>query len=382
MNEFKMEKKVMYIYDSVLRKECDRLPTILGRASVVTDLINSYKLVQSDNVTVVPSIFATYDELRLFHSTAYIDFIKKRSNCDDTFEDEEELEFGLSYDCPLLPQLYTLVQALAGSSITAANLLAESKCDIAINWFGGWHHAQRDEAEGFCYVNDIVIAIQILTRSFAKILYIDLDVHHGNGVQNAFELSQKILTLSFHKFSPGFYPGSGNVDEVGSQRGRYFSVNVPLREGCSNRTYIRCFKEIFSRVFQSFNPSALVVQCGADCINGDPVGQINVTPKAMGECIKDILKCNVPTLFLGGGGYDAANTARYWTYLTSLIINKPIDNDIPDSSEYFMKYGPSYELHIDAGCQKDFNTDEYLSNIISTVLSYCKVIAKDELPSK
>uniref|UniRef100_A0A1Y1M2X5 Histone deacetylase n=2 Tax=Photinus pyralis TaxID=7054 RepID=A0A1Y1M2X5_PHOPY len=372
-----MEKKVIYIYDSTLRDECDRLPTVPGRASIVTDLVNSYELLKFGNVTVVPSIPATYDELRLFHSSAYLDFMKAYKEDDVGFEDGEEDEFGLSYDCPLLPRLYTLVQALAGGSITAANLLAERKCDFAINWFGGWHHAQRDEAEGFCYVNDIVIAIQTLTRSFTKILYVDLDVHHGNGVQNAFELSPKILTLSFHKYSPGFYPGGGNVDEVGSRRGKYFSLNVPLRDGCSGKTYLRCFKEIFPRVFQAFKPSALVVQCGADCINGDPVGQINITTKDMGECIKDVLNCNVPTLFLGGGGYNPANTARYWTYLTSLITNQPIDNDIPDCSEYFTKYGPTYELHIDEGCQRDFNTDEYINNIISTVTNYCKLIESE-----
>ncbi|KAK4886153.1 hypothetical protein RN001_002424 [Aquatica leii] len=367
-----MNRNVIYIYDNILCKEIDKLPFVLGRASVVTDLVLSYNLL-SCNVQVIACTPATHDELKEFHSSAYLDFIKEHN--DDKYCDEDEVEFGLNYDCPFLPSLYDLIQLIAGSTVTAVKLLCNAKCDIAINWFGGWHHAQRDEAEGFCYVNDVVIGIQLLTKSFPRVLYVDLDVHHGNGVQNAFEFSKKVLTLSFHKHSPGFYPGSGNLKEVGCYNGKYYSLNVPLLEGCNNETYLKCFTKIFPRVFEAYKPSALVVQCGGDCINEDPVGQINLTPKAMGDCVTAILKCKLPTLFLGGGGYNIPNTARYWTYLTSLILDKPLGDEIPDCSEYFTKYGPSYELHIDEGKQKDYNTCEYIDNVISTVLNYCNLIS-------
>lgn len=198
--------------------ECNRLPTMLNRvgiiltynikiiifnffqASMVQDLINSYELLSTEKFIVVQSLDATEDELKLFHSSGYINFLKKVNDLDDFDEfEEEQLEYGLGYDCPILERNLELVKTLAGGSATAAKLLAKNKCKIAINWFGGWHHAQRyqrkgiilkqkqylllnfrDTAEGFCYVNDIVIAIHILTRTFDKILYLDLDIHHGN----------------------------------------------------------------------------------------------------------------------------------------------------------------------------------------------------------
>ncbi|KAF5302302.1 hypothetical protein FQA39_LY10341 [Lamprigera yunnana] len=361
-----MKNGVVYIHDEHLCKEIDKLPFVEGRASVVYDLINSYGLLES-NVTVIGCTPANYDELKEFHATAYLDCIKNN-------DVNGSSEFGLSYDCPLLPNLYDLIRLIAGSTVSAVKLLREHKFSVAINWYGGWHHAQRDEAEGFCYVNDVVIGIQLLTEVFPKVLYVDLDVHHGNGVQNAFAYSSKVLTLSFHKYSRGFYPGSGDLNDIGCGKGKYYTLNVPFLEGCNDKSYLKYFCGIFLRVFEAYKPSVLVVQCGGDVINGDPIGEINVTPKVMGICISEILKCNLPTLFLGGGGYNIANTSRYWTYLTSLILKKSIDDDIPDSSEYFTEYKPTYELHIDEGTQKDYNDNTYIDSTILTISHYCNLI--------
>ncbi|XP_018333043.1 histone deacetylase 8 [Agrilus planipennis] len=368
-------KKVGYIFDEHLLLTCNRLPVIRERASVVQDLIDSYELLFCENITAYSSVKATEEELKEFHSSAYIEFLKNSNDKEDLELLEEEAgEFGLTYDCHLLEKNYEFVQVIAGGSLTAANLLIKECCDIAINWFGGWHHSQRDAAEGFCYVNDVVLAIQRLYKKYNRILYIDLDVHHGNGVQNAFEFSKKILTLSFHKWAPGFYPGSGNVEDSGSGRGKYYSVNVPICEGTNDVTYYRLFNEIFPRILQRFQPLAVVVQCGADVINGDPIGQCNLTPKGMERCIKDVLKCDLPTLFLGGGGYNFENTARYWCYLTSVIVNVPLENDIPSVSEYFTNYGPSYEIDISPGNRKDHNTEEHINNVLSIILENINAI--------
>lgn len=168
------------------------------QATFVQDLINSYKLLLDDKFLVVQSENATEDDLKSFHSSAYVDFLKKMNekNIDQIDEEYELSEFGLSYDCPLLEKNYELIKCLAGSSLSAAKLLCANKCQVVINWFGGWHHAQRfhqslfiiislyvsyfrDSAEGFCYVNDIVIAIQKLSHTFQKVLYVDIDIHHG-----------------------------------------------------------------------------------------------------------------------------------------------------------------------------------------------------------
>ncbi|XP_060532176.1 histone deacetylase 8-like [Cylas formicarius] len=373
-----LKNKVVYIHSEELISHCNKLPQLPNRASIVQDLINSYELLTHDNLVVVQCEKATEEQLKSFHSTDYIDFLKSL-NCDDVelFEIvEKHEEYGLGYDCPLVENIYDFVQTVAGSSVAAARLLAAKKCEIVINWFGGWHHAQRASAEGFCYVNDIVIAIQILSKAFDRILYLDLDIHHGNGVENAFQCSKKILTLSFHKCSPGFYPGTGSLNEVGLGKGKYYSINVPLKEGVSDETYLAAFNAIFPIVLDSFKPSLIVVQCGADGLNGDPIGQCNLTIKSLGRCVDTVLKSQLPALFLGGGGYNFANTARLWTYLTALIIGKDIDPDVPDRSEYFSIYGPTFELQIEKGQRRDCNDEKYLSNVVGAIGDYCGFISK------
>ena len=100
------------------------------------------------------------------------------------------------YDCPVIPELFAFASLVAGASIRAAECLAGGACDVAVNWFGGWHHAQRDAAAGFCYVNDAVLAVHALTPAFPRVLYVDLDVHHGDGVENAFLFTDKVSRIS------------------------------------------------------------------------------------------------------------------------------------------------------------------------------------------
>ncbi|KAK9710654.1 Histone deacetylase domain [Popillia japonica] len=373
-------REIIYIYDEDLEAECNRLPSMLNRASIVQDLINSYGILKSEKVLVVRSIKAREHDLNRFHSSSYIDILKKTNTMDDTEEFEKELaQYGLNYDCPILERNYDFVCRIAGGTLTAAMLLCRKISRIAINWCGGWHHAQSDEAEGFCYVNDIVLGIQKLQHAFGKILYVDLDVHHGNGVQKAFELSKNVLTLSFHKHEIGFYPGTGLLDDVGKSSGSYYCINVPFLSGICDKNYTHLFNNIFERVYSSFEPSAIVLQCGADILFGDHVGQCNVTINALVKCVKKVIDCNIPCLVLGGGGYNFANTARYWTCITSTIIDTELDDDIPDCSEYFTLYAPTYELQIYPGNQKDYNTEEYIANVIDTIRKYCDFITTNKV---
>ena len=133
-----------------------------------------------------------------------------------------ELNILQGYDCPVLDRMDELATTLAAGSLTASDLLMERRVRVAINWSGGWHHAKRDTAAGFCYVNDVVLAIHRLQRVFTKVMYVDLDVHHGDGVEDAFSSTDKVLTFSIHKMEPGFFPGTGALGDVGYGRGRYF----------------------------------------------------------------------------------------------------------------------------------------------------------------
>lgn len=162
--------------------------------------------------------------------------------------------------------------------IEGAARLNRGLCDIAINWAGGLHHAKKSEASGFCYVNDIVLGILELLRYYARVLYIDIDVHHGDGVEEAFYTTDRVMTVSFHKYGE-FFPGTGELKDVGVQKGKYYSVNVPLRDGIDDESYRTTFEPVIEKVMEWYRPAAVVLQCGGDSLSGDKLGCFNLSMK-------------------------------------------------------------------------------------------------------
>lgn len=127
---------------------------------------------------------------------------------------------GLKFpDCPVFENMFEYCRNFTGGTIAAATQLNKQKTDIAINWSGGWHHAKKEKASGFCYVNDIVLGIIELLKYHMRVLYIDIDIHHGNGVEEAFYTTDRVMTVSFHMFGD-FFPGSGKLEDIGAKRVR------------------------------------------------------------------------------------------------------------------------------------------------------------------
>ena len=184
------------------------------RPHLTASLIRSYDLVGEGSglAREIPSVPANLEDLLVFHTKDYLDFLAK-ADVDDGGDSEEEEEHGLGYDCPVLPDMLSWVKLVCGASLTAADHLMKG-ARVSINWNGGWHHAHRDHAGGFCYGNDVVLAIHRLQKGFKRVLYIDLDVHHGDGVEDAFSCTPRVATLSLHLHEPGFFPGSGAATEV------------------------------------------------------------------------------------------------------------------------------------------------------------------------
>jgi histone deacetylase 1/2 len=129
--------------------------------------------------------------------------------------------------------------------VAGAIKLNNGDCDAAVNWAGGLHHAKRGEASGFCYVNDIVLAILELLKYHHRVLYIDIDVHHGDGVEEAFYTTDRVMTVSFHKFGE-FFPGTGDLRDVGHSKGKYYAINVPLKDGIDDDSYQSIFEPVSS----------------------------------------------------------------------------------------------------------------------------------------
>ncbi|KAM9269834.1 histone deacetylase 8 [Cariama cristata] len=224
----------VYVYSPEYVTLCDSLCKVPKRASMVHSLIEAYSLL--DQMKIVKPKVASMEELASFHTDAYLQHLQKVSEEGDD-DHPESVEYGLGYDCPATEGIFEYAAAVGGATITAAQCLLDGKCKVAINWPGGWHHAKKDEASGFCYLNDAVLGILRLRQKFDRVLYIDLDLHHGDGVEDAFSFTSKVMTVSLHKFSPGFFPGTGDLTDVGLGKGRYYSVNVPIQDGIQDEKY-------------------------------------------------------------------------------------------------------------------------------------------------
>lgn len=304
------------------------------------------------------AVSAGKDQVRAFHDPDYVDFLAEVSP--QTFpelctkpryaahippkheHDTVDLgPFNLSTstgaDCPVFDGMSTYLFLYTGATLAATHQLTTHQSDIAINWSGGLHHAHRAEASGFCYINDIVLSILDMLRIFPRVLYIDLDVHHGDGVEEAFQRQPRVMTLSYHRYGPydetghKFFPGTGDVSDVGLKGtiGEHFALNVPIPSGIDDRQYKYLFESITGRAIEAFRPSAIVLQCGADSLGGDRLGQFNLNIRQHGECVSFVKRTGLPLLILGGGGYTARNVARAWCHETALATDNILPDNIP-----------------------------------------------------
>ena len=160
-------------------------------------------------------------------------------------------------------------------------------------------------------------------------LYIDIDIHHGDGVEFAFYHSNRVMTVSFHKYTGEFFPGTGKLDDNGAGEGKHFCLNVPLQDGIDDEMYLTIFKTVIDDTVTAFRPTSIVLQCGADSLGCDRLGAFNLSIAAHGECVNFVRKYNVPLLVLGGGGYTIKNVSRCWTYETSVLVGASVPDELP-----------------------------------------------------
>ncbi|KLO20519.1 histone deacetylase complex, catalytic component RPD3 [Schizopora paradoxa] len=309
---------------------------------------------------------ATEREMTQFHSDEYIKFLKRVSPSNMTSYVKEQHKYNVGDDCPVFDGLFDYCSISAGGSMEGAARLSRDKCDIAVNWAGGLHHAKKSEASGFCYVNDIVLGILELLRYHNRVLYIDIDVHHGDGVEEAFYTTDRVMTVSFHKYGE-YFPGTGEVRDTGMSRGRGYSLNFPLRDGITDENYKTIFEPVMNEVMHAYDPGAIVLQCGTDSLSGDKLGCFNLSMRGHANCVKFIKSFNKPLLLLGGGGYTMRNVSRVWAFETGLAAGVELTSDIP-VNEYYEYFGPDYKLDVRASNMDDLNTPQYLNRIKTIVM--------------
>jgi|TARA_B110000008_G_C16925056_1_gene546368 histone deacetylase 1/2 len=315
-------------------------------------------------------------EMTQYHAEDYVEFLS-RITPDTASEHMQSMQrFNLGEDCPIFDGLFDFCKLYTGGSIDGAVRLNHGMSDIAINWSGGLHHAKKAEASGFCYINDLVLAILELLKHHARVVYIDIDIHHGDGVEEAFYMTDRVMCVSFHKYGDLFFPGTGGLNDIGKNQGKYYSVNVPLRDGIHDDGFQDIFQTVMSKVMETYRPGAIVLQCGADSLAADRLGCFNLSLDGHADCVKFMKKFGVPLLVTGGGGYTKSNVSRCWTNETAVLLDRKLPKDIPEHDFYYEYYADQdYKLKVEpTNYIENLNNKTYMHEVKKEVLENLRAI--------
>ncbi|KAG8627666.1 hypothetical protein KVT40_005149 [Elsinoe batatas] len=373
LNGSSQPKKVAYFYDSDVGNYAYNAghPMKPHRIRMAHSLIMNYGLYKK--MEIYRAKPASRHEMTQFHTDEYVDFLQKVTPDNMDNYAKEQSKYNVGDDCPVFDGLFEFCGISAGGSMEGAARLNRAKCDVAVNWAGGLHHAKKSEASGFCYINDIVLGILELLRYKRRVLYIDIDVHHGDGVEEAFYTTDRVMCVSFHKYGE-YFPGTGELRDIGVGGGKYYSINFPLRDGIDDRSYKSIFEPVIGKIMEVYQPEAVVLQCGGDSLSGDRLGCFNLSMKGHANCVNFVKSFNLPTLILGGGGYTMRNVARTWAFETGNLVGQEIGPNLP-YTEYYDYYGPDFELDVRPSNMDNANSPEYLEKIKTQVFENLRMTA-------
>lgn len=307
------------------------------RLLLTAGLIKAYGITDRENSHIIKPRLATDDELSLVHDLDYIDKVKELSV--PGADDATGLHFGLGTgDNPIFPRMHEASATIAGASLLGAEKIMDSELDHAFNVAGGLHHAQHNRASGFCVYNDVAIAIAWLRQNHgARVVYIDVDAHHGDGVQNAFYDDPEVMTISFHESGRSLFPGTGFTNETGEGTARGTSVNLPLAPYTADDIFLDAYDAVVPPLVRAFHPDIIVTQCGCDGHWDDPLTHLSLTLKGYKEIWRRMHALahevtNGRWLAAGGGGYQAFIVVpRAWTLLMAELAGAEIPEELPQS---------------------------------------------------
>ena len=261
---------------------------------------------------------APEEALLLFHRPRYLDLLRKANRGEQT---EEMLRHGLgTLDCPVFAGVYDFARWIVGGTLLGAELLDRGEVAVAFNAAAGLHHGGADFASGFCYLNDVAVAINRLLRRGRRILYVDIDAHHADQVQAAYWRNERVLTVSLHETTASLFPWKGGSEtEIGEGRGRGYCVNVPLLENSTDEEFDYAFERILPPLARLFRPDIVVAQLGLDGHYQDDLSHLRLTNNSHSRAVRRIVELSPRLLALGGGGYNLEVTSRGWTLAWALM---------------------------------------------------------------
>ncbi len=299
------------------------------RLALTYDLISSCGLLALPSARCLEPEPATDDELLIFLRPDYLKILKA---VDAGQTPAAALHYGLGTpDNPILPGIFRWSALVAGASLLAMRLVESGEASRAFNIAGGLHHAGPGKASGFCYINDAALLIADLCRRGHRVAYVDIDVHHGDGVQWAFYDTDQVLTLSIHETGSTLFPGTGFVNELGEGKGEGYSVNVPLPPSADDEIFLWGFNEVIPPLVKAFQPDILVTQLGIDSHQTDPLSHVGISLTAFVEMVRRLKELCGRWVALGGGGYDLRNVPRAWAAAWAIMNDREPPALLPES---------------------------------------------------
>jgi acetoin utilization protein AcuC len=295
-------------------------PLGIERVGPVMDLCGALGWLEEGSYRESPR--ATEEELGWFHTREYVQALRGACETGRVARAVRERHGVGTMENPLFPGLFERASTSVGGSIYAARLALQGR--IAFHPAGGTHHGRPDRASGFCYFNDPVFAILALLREgVTRVLYVDLDAHHGDGVQDAFADHERVHTVSIHE--DGRWPHTGRADDVGGGRSR----NLPVPPQFNDSELEALVTGVILPLAARLAPQAVVLTCGADALAGDPLSRMALSNVALWSAVKRIAACAPAAVVLGGGGYNPWTTVRYWTGLWGTLCDRSIPEALP-----------------------------------------------------
>ena len=295
------------------------------RLRMTYELLDAYGLIGSALEVREPEL-ALPEEVWETHSRHYLETVQKL-DLGKAFPESRRYGFDTG-DNPVFPGIYHSSMLYTGASAMAAQAVNDGD-SLAFNISGGLHHAHYDRAAGFCVLNDCAVAVRRLRRKFPRVAYIDIDVHHGDGVQESFYSDSNVMTVSIHEGGRTLFPGTGFVEEIGEGAGEGYSVNVPLAPYTPNEVWISAWREAAMPLLKAFDPEAIFLQMGTDPHWKDPLAHLVLTAQGWLEAVKDIKALGKPIVAVGGGGYNMTTVPRMWTLAIAALLEIELPDEVP-----------------------------------------------------